>query len=309
MIDVVFNPNIVRFWRQGRHRSMKSDSQKFDLKPNQYQSVEQGYNSINIGQFGSLIQLTDQGRIGAYLIRKNNHRLWPKTNPVESSIKQRIGFLKNKRLSRSASIDIQFADNLDFHSIQTIASDLRRQINLSIDDQIETKKLSKLYRLIVNKFKKSDLNVVEVDLGETDYQILILPGNSPVVGLNKNDASNDKLINLGKSLAYVVISNQPESIKIEKITDLEKLTNKFSQEFVLPTDDLVDYYQTIGKKKLKFKDLVRIGQHLVADANLINQRLRSKKIISKIEFDQFNRIIKSQRSKKTKLSQLSLDFD
>ena len=299
MVDIVFNPNIVKFWRQGRHRQMKYDCQKFNLKLSQYQSVEKGYNSINIDQFNSLIELTDQDRVDAYLIRKKR-LFWKnsKIKPIRSTVKQAIQFLKTKKLERPNSIQFESDTNLNFDSIPKIVSNLRQQIGLSASDQAAAGNPSKFYDLVVNKLNEAGIKVIEKDLNNTDYEALILPGKNPVIGLNQAVNDVDKISNLSECLAYVVISSQPETVKVGQFADLEKLVDQFSLEFILPTDDLVDYYQAVDDKKLSFGDIVRISQRFAVEPHFINQRLRFKKLISKPMFDKFNRKLKDSLSQK-----------
>jgi len=199
-----------------------------------------------------------------------------------------------KELSGKKSYIPEFSENL---SAEKLAREFRKFLGIDLLKELKPEEMLRRYKQILEK--KLTIIIIEYPLKSNDVRAFSIYSDISSIVLNEDDSSSIKLFSLFHEVCHLIKRNSAIcSIEIENNEDIESYCNKFSAEFLVPSDDLkteIKNFRIIDRNTID-----KLAKIYGVSKQVIMLRLLWLKYIDKQKYEEFKKEIEEKLKEKPK---------
>lgn len=183
---------------------------------------------------------------------------------------------------------------LDKHKgISNLAKTVRKYLGISIDDQIKWKNSEAALKLWREAIQGKGIFVFKDSIKQKEVSGFCLTDNVfPIIYLNNSLSDNRQIFTLFHELAHILLNSNGLTIQDDSYInylqgeskEVEVFSNKFAGEFLVPSEDFVQFSNNISDEQsiLDLSNRYRVSREVILrrflDKGLINQKYYSLKV-------------------------------
>ena len=292
MTAVVPKQQVIKYHRKNsRQNSLDGHSRNLGINKIDYQRLETGSHYLSVGLAPAAYRLFKANdAIATYLIAANKKAATKGSivKPLDDQLKnslaktrqiQTISYNQFQQTSQPIHSKIFDPDNKE-SSIKQI----RHQLNCDLKTQLASKTTKEFYDNLIEAINKNCIHVLSHNLNGADFRAYYQPANSQAIVIDTQSSLDNRLVQTIQGLSHLCFNQSKNQIPPDEI---DRLTDYFVSEFILPYNSLIRYYFDLvpaGKvKPIKVESLLtKIAHHFSVPSHLVASKLRAssfKKIV------------------------------
>lgn len=285
MTCTLTNPTIIVWARKNSGKSVEQLARRLQLEVDEYLEVEKGTKHLSLGKLRTLAQTTNRPMATFYLPNppedvKSTHDYRSSGGSISSEgmlsfrKSEKVQELTEIRLDEDAEV-LKLKVNLTIDP-SSVALEARTALGITEDLQANSKGSKQFTELLINKIDKLGIHILFHSYPIEDSRAYTLPGNPPVIVINKRDYLTSQLFSLLHEFSHILLRKPGmcDNILSNNGNAVETYCHKFASNFILPEDwfkDISKHYT--DTELLKDENLQHLANFFSTSKDVIIIRL------------------------------------
>ena len=303
-ISAFTNPGIMRWARKTSRMSIDDVARKIQKSPEVIEAWENGDDKPTINQLRALSNLYKRPLSVFYLPKPpedfqtiRDFRKLPKGYSKEFS--SDLAFLIRDTQSKQVWVrDHLISENYEkltfigkgqiSDSTKTLSSEIRKELGLSIADQMESKDCDRAFRLLMDRVEEKGIFVFR-QLGIDSREVrgfVLCDDYAPFIFINAEDSAAGQLFTLAHELVHLWINqsgisnNEPFKEAKTKEEGIERFCNQVASEFLVPDEVFNKFVKNLGTVNSNEEAINDISKIFKVSREVIARKFLNKGIIN-----------------------------
>lgn len=245
MTCTLTNPAIVVWARKNSGKSIEQIARRLQLEVEDYLEVEDGKKHLSLGKLRTLAHTTNRPMATFYLPSppadvKSTHDYRSSGGSISSE--GMLSFRKSEKVQELTQIRLD--TNSDVLKLKVnlaidpslVALEARTVLGITEDLQSNSRSSKQFTELLIDKIDKLGIHILFHSYPIEDSRAYTLPGNPPVIVINKRDYLSSQLFSLLHEFAHILLRKPGmcDSILSNHGGAVETYCHKFASNFILP---------------------------------------------------------------------------